>query len=96
MRSTRSALLALLLASTAAACSSSEPLPVSTAADVNDVSSFEHFIAGHPTPDEFRARYPKVQLVMPGDITTRELRMDRTRYFAELDQQQRIIGGRFQ
>ena len=29
-------------------------------------------IAGQPTPEQFRARYPDVQLVLPGTIATKE------------------------
>lgn len=67
-----------------------------TAASADDLPAFDRFIAGRPTPQQFRARYPAVLLVLPGDIATRELRMDRSRYFAELDEQQHISGGRFQ
>lgn len=63
---------------------------------VTDLAAFEGLIATRPTPAELRARYPGLQLVMPGDISTRELRSDRSRYFAELDGEGRIVGGRFQ
>lgn len=64
-------------------------------ADIDDVADFEAFIATRPTLDAFAARYPGVLLVRPGMITTREFRSDRSRYFPELDPEQRIIGGRF-
>ncbi|ULQ48241.1 hypothetical protein JN531_008070 [Flagellatimonas centrodinii] len=64
-------------------------------ARVTDVEAFEAFIATHPTPGRFRAEYPGITLVLPGDIATKELRLDRSRYFAELDEEGRIIGGRF-
>jgi hypothetical protein len=32
---------------------------------------------------------------MPGDITTKEMRLNNSRYFAELDADGRIVGGRF-
>lgn len=62
---------------------------------VADVAAFEQFIATRPTPAEFRRRYPDVQLVLPGEMATKELRLDRSRYFAELDAQGRIQGGAF-
>ena len=96
MRIFRTCLPLLFLAAASACSSSSEPVPMPATADANDAAAFDRFIAAHPTPDEFRARYPKVLLVLPGDISTRELRMDRSRYFAELDEQQRITGGKFQ
>lgn len=73
-----------------------ETQPVPTAANADDVQDFDAYIAGKPTPEQFRARYPGVTLVLPGDIATREFRSDRSRYFAELDEQQRISGGKFQ
>ncbi len=66
-----------------------------TVADVDDVASFEAFIATRPTLDAFAARYPAVLLVRPGMISTREFRSDRSRYFPDLDDEGRITGGRF-
>lgn len=63
---------------------------------VTDLEAFEAFIAQRPTADQFRVRYPDVFLVMPGDITTRELRFNNSRYFATFDERGRITGGRFQ
>lgn len=65
------------------------------AGKVTDLDAFGRFIAGRPTADQFRARYPDVKLVMPGDIATKELRSDNSRYFAETDTEGRITGGRF-
>jgi hypothetical protein len=62
---------------------------------VQDLPAFERFIATRPTPAQFRARYPDVLLVMPGDITTKEMRLNNSRYFADLDADGRIVGGRF-
>ncbi|EIT69078.1 MULTISPECIES: hypothetical protein [Hydrocarboniphaga] len=62
---------------------------------VEDVPAFDRFISGKPTPEQFRKRYPDVKLVLPGEIATREFRMDRSRYFAELDADGRISGGKF-
>lgn len=62
---------------------------------VTDMKAFDAFIAAHPTPDQFRAAYPDVLLVTPGMPSTRELRNNNSRYFAELDAQGRITGGKF-
>lgn len=71
-----------------------EARPVRTS--VTDLAAFDAFIAGHPSPEALRAQYPGLTVVMPGDITTKELRMDHSRYFVELDAEGRVIGGRFQ
>jgi hypothetical protein len=62
---------------------------------VTDLASFGQFIATRPTPLQFRSRYPDVVLVLPGEIATKEMRMDNSRYFAELDGEGRIQSGRF-
>lgn len=76
------------------------PAPVQEAAPVRtsitDLAAFDAFIATRPTPTELRARYPGLTLVLPGDIATKELRLDNSRYFADLDAEGRISGGRFQ
>lgn len=63
---------------------------------VEDLGEFAAFIASAPTPELFSRYYPDVQLVLPGQITTREYRSNHSRYFAELDASGRIVGGRFQ
>ena len=63
---------------------------------VTDLAAFDAFIATQPTPEALRQRYPGLVVVMPGDIATKELRMDHSRYFVELDAQGRVSGGRFQ
>ena len=63
---------------------------------VTDVAAFDAFIAARPAPKDFRARYPDVVLVLPGEMATKELRANRSRYFAELDGDGRITGGKFQ
>jgi len=63
---------------------------------VADLPAFEQFIATQPTVEAFQARYPDVLLVLPGSMTTKEFRSNNSRYFAQLDEQGRIIGGRFQ
>jgi len=62
---------------------------------VTDLAAFSKFIETHPTPEAFAQHYPDVLLILPGMIATKELRMDNSRYFAELDQNRRIIGGKF-
>lgn len=94
----RTLLLALLLGS-ASACqlaTSQPPMsPVPVAGFVTDLPAFERFIASRPTAEAFRAAYPDVQLVMPGDITTKEFRSNNSRYYAAFDAEGRITGGRF-
>lgn len=63
---------------------------------VTDLAAFDRFISGRPTPEQFRARYPDVMLALPGAITTKEFRTDNSRYFAELDTEGRVSGGRFE
>lgn len=88
----------MLLALAAGGCMTSphaahaDPRP----GQVQDVAAFDRFIATQPTAGEFRRVYPDVTLVLPGGMATRELRMDNSRYFAELDDAGRITGGRFQ
>ena len=62
---------------------------------VSDLTAFDAFIASQPTPEQFRARYPDVALLLPGSIATKELRLNRSRYFATLNAEGRITGGRF-
>jgi hypothetical protein len=62
---------------------------------VTDMAAFQKYLATRPTPEQFRAHYPDVKLVMPGDIATKEFRHDNSRYFAETDSEGRITGGRF-
>lgn len=58
-------------------------------------NAFNKFIAGKPTPLEFRAAYSCVTLILPGDIATMEMRKDDSRYQAVLDVHGRIVGGSF-
>jgi hypothetical protein len=100
--------LVILAALLMAACQvpqSAEPQPPNppmdaspdkpAAANADDAVAFDAFVAKNPTPGQFRQRYPSVTLVLPGDIATKELRSDRSRYFADLDAQGRIVGGKF-
>lgn len=72
----------------------SSEAPVRTS--ITDLAAFDAFIETRPTPEALRARYPGLVVVLPGDISTRELRMDNSRYFADLDAEGRVSGGRFQ
>jgi hypothetical protein len=73
--------------------SASAPTPIH--GYVTDTTAFNAFIATHPTPAQFRATYPDVQLVMPNTITTMDFRSNNSRYFAELDKDGHIVGGHF-
>ncbi|HWU69000.1 MAG TPA: hypothetical protein VN046_09000 [Stenotrophobium sp.] len=59
------------------------------------MDAFRQFMSSDPTPAQFREQYPDVQLVLPGDVTTKELRSDNSRYFAQLNQAGRIVSGKF-
>lgn len=63
---------------------------------IKDLGAFSEFIATRPTPAALRARFPGLTVVLPGEIATKEFRTDNSRYFAELDSDGRVIGGRFQ
>ena len=91
-------LMGLLFALAVPACNMIEPreLPEPRSGVVTDVAAFEAFIAQAPTPEDFREVYPDVVLILPGDIATREFRTDNSRFFADLDAEERIIGGSFQ
>lgn len=76
------------------ATSQAAPAPVH--GFVTDTAAFEKFIASRPTADQFRAAYPDVLLVLPGQPATMEMRYNNSRYFAEVDGDGRIHGGKFQ
>lgn len=82
-------------ATAAAATPAATAAPTVVHGFVTDVTAFNAFIDTHPTPEQFRATYPDVLLVTPGMPSTRELRNNNSRYFAELDAQGRIVGGKF-
>lgn len=88
---------ALAAAALLSACQTgtSAPPPTDASESAFDAATFDAFIGTKPTPDQFRATYPSILLVMPDDIATREFRTDHSRYFAQLDAQGRIIGGNF-
>jgi hypothetical protein len=91
-----SALAVLAVAVLMGGCQASQPTtPAPMHGFVTDMKAFDAFIATHPTPAQFRATYPDVQLVMPGTITTMEFRSNNSRYYPELDKDGRIVGGHF-
>lgn len=95
----RSTLLAAVLA--LAACQGGLAMNNATAPEpvagfVTDMAAFEAFIATKPTTDEFRRVYPDVTLVLPGQIATKELRFNNSRYFPQVDSFGHITGGKFQ
>ncbi|MGH8462148.1 MAG: hypothetical protein ACRESS_11110 [Stenotrophobium sp.] len=69
--------------------------PVHGVVPDNGMDAFHQFIASLPTPAQFRAQYPDVQLILPGEFATKELRLNNSRYFAQLNQAGRITGGKF-
>lgn len=93
-------LIAAVLIAFATACSMNDTrdaLPEPRAGFVTDMPAFEGFLAEHrPTPEQLRQVYPDILVVLPGEIATKELRMDNSRFFAQLDDEGRIVGGRFQ
>jgi hypothetical protein len=70
-----------------------QPKPI--AGFVTDMNAFDAFIATHPTPAQFRAAYPDVQLITPDMMSTREMRQNNSRYVPKLDAEGRIVGGSF-
>ncbi len=88
--------LALMLAACQQSPVNDTAIDTPSAGYVTDMPRFDSFIAGRPTPEQFRQAYPDVLLVLPGDITTLELRDNNSRYFPELDESGCIVGGRFQ
>ncbi|MDP9141806.1 MAG: hypothetical protein M3O62_13545 [Pseudomonadota bacterium] len=94
--------LALIVAASTAlgACQGGSPMPAPEATPVagfvTDVPAFEQFVATQPTPIAFKLKYPDVTLILPGQMATKELRGNNSRYFATLDEQGRITGGKFQ
>ncbi len=72
-----------------------DPQPVPVPGFVVDEAAFQRYVETHPTPQQFRLVYPDVQLVLPGDIASKEYRMNNSRYFARLDAEGRIVGGKF-
>lgn len=95
MRIPAFALLATLLL--LGGCQQNAPMNTSEVVHgyVTDMNAFDQFIAGKPTAAQFKAAYPDVQLVQPGDITTREFRLNNSRYFAQFDADGHITGGTF-
>ena len=57
--------------------------------------AFRDFIATRPTPQALRQRFPDLRIVLPGQPSTMEFRRDCRRFFATLDGEGRVTGGRF-
>jgi hypothetical protein len=96
----RTALLALAIGPFLTGCAATGASAGSTASApmpgrVTDMKAFGLFIESLPTVEQFRARYPDVVLVQPGEMATKEYRTDNSRYFAEFDIEGRIVGGSF-
>jgi hypothetical protein len=88
-------LAALVLAPLGAAHATSEP--VTHACSVIDATAFLRYVEAHkPTLVELKAHYGCLNVVMPGDVSTMEIRGDNGRFFAQTDDHGRIVGGRFQ
>ena len=62
---------------------------------VTYIAAFDRFIATWPRPADFHSRYPDVKLVLPGEMATKELRLNHSRYFAVLGADGRMQGGDF-
>lgn len=84
---------AVLSACQTAPAAQAQPKPV--AGFVTDMKAFNAFIATKPTADQFRAAYPDVTLVTPDMMSTREMRMNNSRYFPQMDDTGHITGGKF-
>ncbi|MFA5938473.1 MAG: hypothetical protein WC809_03865 [Sinimarinibacterium sp.] len=95
--------LALFFALVLSACNGAVPVQAQTPQTVQapvpgfvtDQPRFDAYIATQPNAEDFRRVYPDVQLVLPGQMATKELRFNNSRYFADLDAQGRIVGGKF-
>ena len=57
------------------------------------LTGFYDFLDTKPTPEAFEEAYPHIWLILPGDFQTREFCTNSYRFFAELDDAGRIIGG---
>ena len=66
------------------------------ATDDFDRTAFAAFIATTPTEAQFRAAYPDVVVVMPNSMATTDFRSDHSRFFAAINDEGHISGGRFQ
>lgn len=72
------------------------PQETSVRTRVTDLPAFEVFIATRPTFQELCDRYPGLHVQPARSIVSREMRIDRSRYLAELDAEGRVVGGSFQ
>jgi hypothetical protein len=58
-------------------------------------ADFKSFLATKPTPAQFHKRYPKVALILFGAESGKSARTDDSRFFAQLDDNGHIVGGKF-
>ena len=85
-------LAALALAPLGAAHAASNPF----ACGVIDAPAFVDYVKNHqPTLVDLKARASCLRIVMPGDVTTMEFRVDNSRFFAQTDEHGRIVDGSF-
>lgn len=56
---------------------------------------FKSFLATKPTPAQFHKRYPNVSLILFGAESGKNARTDDSRFFAQLDDNGHIVGGKF-
>lgn len=89
----RSLVLALLVTAPLAVSAQEQPVPLRCS--ITDMPAFNAFIATKPTPEQFRAAYGCIALQLPNSFSTYERRYDNSRYYARLDDQGRIVSGRF-
>lgn len=61
-----------------------------------DRTAFAAFVATTPTEAQFREAYPDMVLIMPNSTATMEFRSDHSRFFAAINDEGHISGGRFQ
>ncbi len=95
MKTSLRSLFLAMLALAPVAASAEAAHPGDGRCSVTDMTAFDTFVGGKPTALEFRAASSCVTLVLPGDASSREWRVDNSRYFAELDGHGRIVGGMF-
>jgi hypothetical protein len=87
-------LAALALAPLGAAHATSEPIEFTCG--IVDPTAFLNYVENnHPTLVELKGVINCLTIVMPGDRTTMEIRVDNSRFFAITDGHGRIVGGSF-
>lgn len=87
-------LAALALAPLGAAQATSEPIEFTCGA-INPAAFIDYVRNHNPTLAELKARVGCLYVVMPGDVTTMEYRVDNSRFFAQTDKHGRLVDGSF-